>query len=558
MLELKRLRLLNGDVCFWAKCSFEKKDIPKLAGFRWDGEQKKWLTHQAEIAFRLYEYGDDDVKLFLKKFLGDNDLQFNKQDISWPEGEAPYPHQIEGTEFICSRKASYLAFDAGTGKTIIAALSMNARPGKVLIVCPAFLKYNWEAEIKKWSVRPLRIQILHNQESRADIYADVIIYPASLLHYAEIRKSIFDVAEVIEQQNGGPAFEWVFTDEAHYFKNEDTKRTKSLLGGSLNHQSKRVKWKGFQSISKHFVCLSGTPMPNGRPMELYPIVSKLAPFAIDYASAHSFGLKYCGAYEGDWGWNYNGATNLEELHAKLTKNFMLVKKLDDCVDLPEELPPNFIFLNDNRPLKERTQELALLQSVKLGDVIRAEALRDESFAERLKFKEEIANEEGREMLAGEFLAELRKQNGMRKISEAVSIIKEMLENGPVVVFGWHQEVLETLQDNLSKFQPYLITGKTPHDKRHKYVEGFQNGESPLMLANIQAAGVGLTMTKAYQVVFIEASFVHADNVQAIARLRRIGQTRQVQASFLVWPNSLDHLVLNAHLEKGYATDQVIK
>lgn len=549
MLEVKRIKLANGDTCFWACCSFEKKEVPKFAGFKWDAYLKKWITHDPQIAFRLYEFCDENTKLVLKKFVGDNRLEFNRDSIKWPLGLPPFPHQIEGVEFISKRKASYLAFEAGTGKTIIAVLAMNATPGKTLVVCPAFLKYNWEAEIKKWSTRPLKIQILHNVESRADAESDVIIFPASLIHYDATRESIFNL---------GVTFEWLFIDEAHYFKNDDTKRTKSLLGGSVSVDSRRKKWKGFHTICNHFVSLSGTPMPNGRPIELYPLLSNHAPFTIGYLSKHAYAVKYCNAFEGDWGWDYSGASNVDELREKL-KDYMLVKRLDDCVELPDKLPYKFIFVEDDRPKKEKAIEKQLLASVRLSDIIKHEAMKDENFKNRLAMKQEDAEESGREMLAGEFLAELRKANGLRKVPGAASIAKEMLEDGPLILFAWHQEVIDLLVKKLEKFEPFVITGKTPHKKRQEQVEEFQTSKSRnLFIANIQAAGVGNTLTKAAQVLFVEPSFVPADNEQAIARVRRIGQKKQVQASFLVWPDSLDHLVLNAVQDKSFYIEKIIK
>lgn len=549
MLEVKRLRLVNGDVCFWAHCSFDKKDVAKFAGFKWDSDLKKWVTHQPEVAFRLYEYCDPGTKQVLKKFLGDNAVEFDKSAITWPQGLRPFTHQIEAVKFMCSRKNSYLAGEAGVGKTISATTAMNAKPGKAIIICPAFLKYNWEAEINKWSTRKLKIQILHNQQSRALEDSDVIIYPASLLHHEPIRESIFAL---------GISFQWLFIDEAHYFKSDEAKRTKSLLGGSVSVESRRKKWKGFHTICNHVVALSGTPMPNGRPIELYPILSAHAPFTIGYLNKHAYAEKYCAAFEGEWGWDYSGSSNLPELHEKL-KNYMLVQKLDECVDLPEKMPYQFIFMDDDRPKKEQASEMKLLATVKLGDIIKHEAMRDEKFGDKVEYRKESALEAGRELLAGEFLAELRRANGMRKVPGAVSIIKEMIEDGPLIVFAWHQDVIDALADKLYKLEPFVITGKTPHATRHKYVGEFQTSQTRnLLIANIQAAGVGITLTKAARVLFVEPSFVPADNEQAVARVRRIGQTRQVQASFLVWPHSLDHLILNAHQEKSININEVIK
>jgi SWI/SNF-related matrix-associated actin-dependent regulator 1 of chromatin subfamily A len=95
-------------------------------------------------------------------------------------------------------------------------------------------------------------------------------------------------------------------------------------------------------------------------------------------------------------------------------------------------------------------------------------------------------------------------------------------------------------------------------RRHESVKEFQKSRTRnLFIANIQAAGVGVTLTKAARYLFVEPSWVPGENDQAIRRLFRITQERKVQGSFLVCKNSLDHLILNAHQRKNKNIDRGI-
>lgn len=540
MLLVSRIDGKLGSV-YRARLSIDMKETVKRAGFLWDSIDKAWQTHSPKTAYRLIDYCDPQTKESLLYEL-DLNVSDKRSIIVHPSNKTPFKHQIEGARWVLSRRASFLAFEAGTGKTAIAALCMNARQGKTLIICPAFLKYNWEAELNSWLTYKPKIQIIHQMKEKVDLSADVFIMPDSLLHVDPIREDLLAA---------GP-FEFIFIDEVHRFKNPDAKRTMSLLGAPKVKVANALKtWKGFHKNAKHVVSLSGTPIQN-RPIEIYPVVKAHAPHAVEYYDKHHFALKYCGAFEGEWGWDYSGNSNEEELRKNLTRDYMLIKKLEDCVDLPEKLPYEFIHLGNIRTETQKESEMKFLKQMRLDELIEHEAEINEEFASKLMATAQTS-------MIG-FVSELRKNLGLRKIKPAVKIIEEILEDADkLVVFCWHQEVAESLTNQLEEYGALKITGATPQKTRHEYVQRFQNDKSVrVLVANIQSAGVGITLTKSSRVLFVEASWVPSDNEQAVSRCHRIGQTKPVLAQFLVIDNSIDHMILNAHQYKSKVIDKIIQ
>jgi len=457
------------------------------------------------------------------------EIDFDFRKLKRPIDLKPYLHQVDACKWVLTRKNSYLAMEAGTGKTITSALCMNADQGPTIIICPKFLVTNWVIELSKWLVYSYKLQVIESTKSIVQSGMDIYLMPTSLMHVMPIRNSFFKM---------GIKFKWVIVDESHYFKSFEAKRTKSLFGGRIHANHKWYEWQSFHSISERMVLLSGTPMPN-RPMELWPALSTLAPDSIDHMSQHFFGVKFCGGRENHFGWEYKGACNTVELHRRMTNNFMFVKELKDCVDLPEKLPTKYIYLADNRGERLVKKEEELYTKLDLERMLATSEVQD---AKTL----------------GE-LATLRREIGFKKLDQASQIINDMCKEGePLLVFAWHNTLIELLGNYMGqKFPTKVITGSTPTSERQSIVESFQNGLVQVLICNIKAAGVGVTLTKSNRVVFVEPSWVPADNEQAIARVHRIGQTRSVQATFLVYPGSLDHKILESIKRKQLNINSII-
>lgn len=533
-----------------ATLSIDQKQKVIDAGFLWDEHERKW-TGGPRNAYRLFDSVND---LHKSQLLSELKININRPvpDILYPthRGRKPFDCQIEGVHWILSRRASYIAYEAGLGKSPLAPLCINTIDGPTIIICPSFLKLNWEDELENWLIDFHHIQVLQKQNDIVNPKADIYIVPDSLLHVHELREQFFKL---------GKRFKYIFVDEAHRFKSDDARRTMSLTGRrevklGRGRKAQKVFWKGFHHITDHIIDLSGTPMPN-RPQELYPLISRHAPHALNFLDPHRFGTRFCAGFESDWGWDYSGNSNLEELHDILTRNYMIVKRKRDCLDLPKVLPPKIIYIDDERG-KLKQDEMKLLSTLRITDILKLVSSQDSAFKRRM----EDALEDNPEIGGFGFISELRKMLGLSKIKASVRVINELMEDRKkLVVFCWHKEVAKKLEEELKKYKPLVIIGGMSDRKRYDIVKSFQTKEEhEILIANIQAAGVGITLTKADLVVMVERSWVPAENDQAFDRIDRIGQENEVQCLSLIVKNSLDHMIMNAHINKSEVTKAVIK
>ncbi len=162
----------------------------------------------------------------------------------------PLEHQKEAIQKLVENKKFILADDMGLGKTtstIIAALETGAK--KVLIICPATLKINWQREIENYSDRTVYIA----EGKKFSTESDFVI-----VNY-DILKNFHDIKDKDKSLLNQSDFELVILDEAHMISNPQAQRTKII-----NHYVKNIKrvW-----------LLTGTPMTS-RPMNYYNLLKR--------------------------------------------------------------------------------------------------------------------------------------------------------------------------------------------------------------------------------------------------------------------------------------------
>ncbi len=485
-------------------CGFLERDVAQRAGMFWDADARVWYTSYIKVAARLREYADTSTL----KEINRHELTISPWTgrIPSPKGTKAKPFQVGAARFALSRNRSYIAADPGLGKTIIAILIANASGEFCLYVCPPFMVLTVQAEIAKWALYPERIAVLGDSALSAKGQAAFITE-----WVARFRK-----------YGGGDLC--LFIDEAHRYKGMNTVRTYTLF----DHVA---------ALFDRVVYLSGTPMPN-RPIELYPVLSFAAPEAIDYATHHEYGVKYCAAFEGREGWNYLGCSNFPEL-VKRTKIFMLrIKKADVLPELPPKVE-ELVFVGDDLPPQLAAMDRAMLKKYSPEDLT----------------KKSFATKSG----ADPHLATYRRKLGLLKAGDAAHFIDYVLKDSEesILVFAIHSEVIERLEFALSRFNPLVIVGKTPSGKRKAIVDEFQNNPARrLVIGNLQAMGVGHTMTKATRVIRVEAAWSPGENDQAADRAHRIGQTQSVLVQDLVYKNSLDRRVLESNLNKRQNINQL--
>lgn len=417
-----------------------------------------------------------------------------------PSHETPLPHQLEALAFtirnLRNKKATYLGLDPGLGKTIVAAMAANYLKGfTVYYVCPPFLTTNTDLEFQRWTF-----------DKKLYLLPDSMIAKAKTLQaFAEAIKHTPNRILII--------------DEAHRFKNEGTQRTKALLKGILPHfPDGRV------------IFMSGTPLPNSRPKELWAILKHSAP-SIFGNNFFQYGLKYCGGFKDAWGWNFDGFTNRKEWKVRITRSFMLRMK-KDVLNLPPKVE-GLLTVGDGIPPVVSKVEKKILAEYSPEDLVEGE----------------ITRLQGKAAL---HLMTYLRLLGEYKLKYVLPVIESLLEETQenFLIFAVHKETIKKLTDALSLYDPLVITGDVPKAKRQDIVKEFQTNPSRrVFIGNIQSCGVGFTLTKATRVLFIEFSWVDGENSQASDRAHRIGQGQSVLVQYVVLKDSFDRTRMETLLRK---------
>ena len=506
---------------FVAVCGFRWRNAVDKAGFNWDNEKREWYTYDPRIAARLREYASGEAEEVLEKVL--LDISPWAGPIPYPKDLNPLPFQIPAARFSLSRNHSYQYAAPGMGKTIIATLIVNGWLSKnpdqrVVYMCPSFLVRNVENELLKWG---LDVGVEHFDEPQ--LFGNVMILPSSLLHREELFKEMQHFFSLSKRPT--PA---LIGDEAHQFKNDEAERTRILFG----HKDRPALVDLFSKT----VMMSGTAMPN-RALELFPVLSKLAPQTIDYMNRDQFGMKYCAGRWNGFAYEYSGSSNLTDLAKRVQGTYMYKLKKSE-LKLPPLTEEVFVVADDLDP-KLHDFETALLKEHQLEDLMKGRI--EATFRYR-----DIP------------LPTYQRFLGLYKVKHAVDWIDDVMENSEesMIVFARHREVIARLEAECTKrgWKPIIISADMKSENRFEEVEFFQKTKARrLLIGSLRTMGLGFNITKATRVLHVEPAWTPADNDQGTDRAHRYGQKNPVFAEYMVYKNSVDHQVLKVVLRKRKLT-----
>ncbi len=413
-------------------------------------------------------------------------------DYSKYDHRPPLQHQKEAIEKLAGSRRFILADDMGLGKTtatIIAALETGAK--KILIICPASLKINWQREIENYSDRTVYIA----EGKKFSTEADFVI-----VNY-DILKNFHDMKDKGKSLLNQSEFELVILDEAHMISNPQAQRTKII-----NHYVKNIKraW-----------LLTGTPMTS-RPMNYYNLLNIIeSPVAQNWMA---YAIRYCQGYQFTAGnrkvWNVTGASNLEELRDRTSKQILRRLK-EDVLDLPDKIiSPVYLRLKS-----KEYEEL-------MGDYYDwFDNKKDESSSLTVQFSK---------------LMKVRKVIANEKTKQTIEFAENIIEQGKkVIIFTNFTDTLQTIYQHFGKQAVYL-DGSCSKPHRQHAVDEFQDNEKiKVFVGNLKAAGVGLTLTAAEAVIMNDLSFVPAEHAQAEDRAYRYGQKSNVLVYYPLYENTIE-------------------
>jgi SWI/SNF-related matrix-associated actin-dependent regulator 1 of chromatin subfamily A len=422
-------------------------------------------------------------------------------DYSKYDKRPPLSHQKEAIEKLLKNDKFILADDMGLGKTtstVIASLESGSK--RILIICPASLKLNWEREIRNYTDRSVYIC-----EGKKYEDADFIITNYDIL------KNFHDPKDKDNSLILKSNFDLVVIDEAHYVSNAQAQRTKIIM--DLTKDIKRL-W-----------LLTGTPMTS-RPMNYYNILKLIdSPVSQNWMA---YAIRYCNGYQFRVGnkkvWNVTGASNLEELRERTSRQILRRLKTD-VLDLPEKIITP-VYLR----LKSRLYEGLMGEYYDWYN-----NRQDESKSLSVQFTK---------------LMKVRQVIAEEKIATTIELAENIIEQGKkVIIFSNFTEPLKKIHEHFGKKSVYL-DGSTTKPARQDAVDKFQDSDKiQVFCGNMKAAGVGLTLTAAEAVIMNDLSFVPADHAQAEDRAYRYGQKNNVSVFYPLFENTIEGVIYDILIHK---------
>ena len=423
-----------------------------------------------------------------------------------------FAYQREDALFLIARERALCCSGMGTGKTKVAAAALlhllarhrargDARPA--LVVCPCSLREAWRRELAEWA---------GDEAQRCDGAALDVVAPkdarAALSRAHGVTIVSYDMATRMTTRLASLRACVLVCDESHYIKNADAQRTRAVVS--------------LARAAPHFFALSGTAAVS-RPFELFSQLNLVAPAV--FPSQHAFGERYCDPKQKYVGralvWEYRGATRLAELNAVLA-TLMVRRRMADVLRF---MPP-----------KMRERVFLAVDDAKKSEV---EAMRRHAALVRAS---------GNELQADAALLAAIRHTCHIKIPAVLLYLDEIVladdEQPKFLFFAQHMHMLDAVEQFLRARSVALfrIDGSTPRDERTRGIDAFQRGELRAGLLSIEAAGVGITLTRATLVLFGELHWNWAQLDQAECRAFRIGQDKPVTMRYLLASGTTDEHV----------------
>lgn len=460
------------------------------------------------------------------------------------------PFQETGSRWLVSKRMGLLADDMGTGKTVqVLAAASQAGAWPLLVICPKVVKLNWAKEAMRF-VPSKSVSVLG--EKRARVLVDGVVRTVECGNAeADIVIVNYDIVGkhmgVLETRAWGAAV----ADESHYLKSRDAARTKTvsmLMTGYDPARKQQVR----PGVPRRWL-LSGTPMLN-RPIELVSqltIIDGLRPLG----GWRGFTERYCEPFHNGFAWDYSGHANMAELGERLTETCMLRRTKAEV--LPE-LPPkgrSYVSVSlANEAEYERAQGAVAkwigecrAKDAEFMSELYAKAAEaglegedyDTFMARSIEARERSATKVAERAEALVRFSALKRLAAKGKMPAAVQWIEDFFEAGgkKLVVFAHH---VETVDELAAMYGAPKISGSVSMAERQAAIDKFQcDTECRVIVCNIQAGGVGVTLTAASDVLFVEQHWNPGTHDQAEDRVNRLGQTKACMAYYLIGSGTID-------------------
>ncbi len=443
-----------------------------------------------------------------------------------PEGLELMPHQAQVVAATARGHRTFLLADEpGLGKTaqaLLAAQAANAYP--LLVVVPNVVKTSWAHEAQLWTPHR-RHTVVYGDGDRVNGFADIVIVNYELLdrHVGWL---------------GDLGFRGMVVDEAPFIKNKGSQRSQHVLA-----ISERIRSRTARPL---LMALTGTPLIND--IEDFRAIWQFLGWIDDTMPRRELmdALEETGLTPADPGFYAAARTSVIDL------GIVRRRKIDVAADIPARRVADLPVELDGaaaRSIRDAEAELArqlvgryraALESRPVGEVgdgidlelarrVAAGALRDAS-----------------SQSGGENVFTMVRRIGQAKAGLAADFAAQLARNvGKVVFFAKHVDVMDQAEETFAQrgIRYASIRGDQTPTAREKNIAAFVNDpDVAIVVCSLMAAGVGLNLQVASNLVLAELSWTDAEQTQAIDRIHRIGQAEPVTAWRIIAAQTIDSTI----------------
>jgi hypothetical protein len=440
-----------------------------------------------------------------------------------PGGLELMPHQAQVVASAAEGHRTYLLADEpGLGKTAQALLAAHAADAyPLLVVVPNVVKTNWAREAGIWT--PSRsVTVIHGDGDTIDGFADIVV-----VNYEVLDRHVGWLGDF--------GFRGMVVDEAHFIKNKSSQRSQHAL-----ELSERIRKRMGRPL---LMALTGTPLIND--IEDFRAIWQFLGWIDDKKPLGELmeALEDTGLTPLDSGF-YSAART-----AVINMGIVRRRKVDVAADIPArrvaDLP---VELDDavGRSIREAERELARRMVARYDTALETRSAGvtvegiDHELVRRVASweREDTTTEK-----TGENVFGMMRRIGQAKAGLAADYAAQLSRSvGKVVFFAKHVDVMDVAEETFASrgIRYSSIRGDQTPKVREANIQAFVNDpEVEIVVCSLTAAGVGLNLQVASNVVLAELSWTDAEQTQAIDRVHRIGQEEPVTAWRIIAAQTID-------------------
>lgn len=442
-----------------------------------------------------------------------------------PKGLEVMPHQSRFLESVrAGHRTFLLADEPGLGKTaesVLAASVAGAYP--LLAVVPNVVKMNWAREVERWTPHR-RATVIHGDGEGIDAFADVFI-----VNYEVLDRHLSWLGEL--------GLKGMVVDEAHFIKNLGSQRSQNVLALATRIRE--------QVRNPLLLALTGTPLIND--VEDFDAIWRF----LGWTTGEKPGPLLMEKLDETGLTPADKAFYPEARDAVISMGIVRRKKKDVAADLPDKLIADLpVELDDEfgRSIRQAERELGERLAARYRRIIDARGDRGLAPGEvdddivRLVAQNELDESKAAGTGSENVFTMVRKIGQAKALLAADYAVQLQRSVDKVVFFAKHIDVMDAAEAHFAGagFRTVSIRGDQTTPARQQAIDDFNNDPGVgIAVCSLTAAGVGLNMQAASNVVLAELSWTAAEQTQAIDRVHRIGQDEPVTAWRIIAAHTID-------------------